>query len=67
MIRVFRFIKALLKYILWGEQVTQLVYDERIAKCEKCKDRCGRTCCLCGGYLSKKAQWSSESCPKNKW
>jgi len=64
---VFRFIKALIKYILWGEQVTQLVYDQRITKCEKCDDRCGSTCCICGCYLSKKAQWSSESCPKNKW
>ncbi len=67
MMRVFRFILALIKYIIWGEQVTQEVYDKRLAKCERCDERCGKTCCVCGCYLNKKLQWSSESCPKNKW
>mgnify|MGYP003119704325 CR=1 FL=1 len=67
MIRFFRFIKALIKYIIWGEEVTQKVYDERIAQCENCTNRCGKRCCVCGCYLHTKAQWSSESCPENKW
>ena len=67
MIRVIRFIKALVKYLIWGEQVEQRVYDQRMMICTSCSDRCGKKCCLCGCYVSKKAQWSTESCPKNKW
>jgi hypothetical protein len=67
MIRVIRFIKALVKYLIWGEQVEQRVYDQRMMICTSCNDRCGKKCCLCGCYVSKKAQWSTESCPKNKW
>lgn len=65
--RVYRFIKALIKYVLTGEQVNQRLYDTRLEICSTCTDRCGKTCCICGCYLSKKAQWSTESCPKNKW
>lgn len=67
MIRLFRFIKALVKYIIWGETVDQRVYDTRLEICSNCNDKCGKTCCLCGCYLTKKAKWSSEACPKNKW
>lgn len=67
MMVVIRFIKALVKYLIWGEQVEQRVYDQRMMICTSCNDRCGNKCCLCGCYVSKKAQWSTESCPKNKW
>jgi hypothetical protein len=67
MMRIFRFIKALIKYIFIGSQVEQREYDLRLEICSNCKDRCGKKCCICGCYLSKKAQWSTESCPKNKW
>ena len=67
MIRLFRFIKALVKYMIWGETVDQRVYDTRLEICSNCNDKCGKTCCICGCYLSKKAKWSSEVCPKNKW
>ena len=65
--RVFRFIWALIKYMIKGDHVNQREYDTRLEICSNCKDRCGKTCCLCGCYLSKKAKWSTESCPKNKW
>ncbi len=65
--RIFRFIKALLKYIFIGNQVNQREYDMRLEICSACNDKCGKKCCLCGCYLNKKAQWSTESCPKNKW
>ena len=67
MIRFFRFIKALIKYIIWGDQVTADKYNSRIAICDTCSDKCGKTCCICGCYLHKKAKWSTEECPKNKW
>jgi len=50
-----------------GDHVNQREYDTRLEICSNCKDRCGKTCCLCGCYLNKKAKWSTESCPKNKW
>jgi len=67
MIKVFRFIIALFKYIIWGDQVTNDKYISRIAICDVCSDKCGSKCCICGCYLSKKAKWSTESCPQNKW
>ena len=65
--KVFRFIVALFKYIIWGDQVTADKYNTRIAICEVCSDRCGTKCGVCGCYLTKKAKWSTESCPQNKW
>jgi len=65
--RLIRFIIALFKYIIWGDQVTNDKYISRIKICDSCSDKCGSKCCICGCYLSKKARWSTESCPKNKW
>lgn len=65
--RILRFIKALVKFIIYGDVVTKDVHDERMSICESCEHRCGTTCCICGCYLKKKTQWSSEHCPKNKW
>ena len=65
--RIFRFIIALFKYLIWGDQVDQAKYDSRIKICLSCNDRCGKKCCVCGCYINKKAQWSTESCPKNNW
>ncbi len=67
MMRIFRFLKALIKYIIWGSQVTADKYNDRILICNTCSDKCGDKCCICGCYLNKKAKWSTESCPKNKW
>jgi len=67
MIRVFRFIYALIKFILIGDTVDDNKYNTRLVICDNCKDKCGRTCCICGCYIKKKAKWSTESCPKNKW
>ena len=65
--KVIRFIIALFKYIIWGDQVTTDKYNNRMAICEQCTSRCGNKCCICGCYLNKKAKWSTESCPQNKW
>lgn len=64
---IIRFIIALFKYIIWGDQVTSDKYNNRISICNQCSDKCGNKCCICGCYLKKKAKWSTESCPKNKW
>ena len=65
--RILRFILALVKYFFIGERVDRRLYDTRLEICAVCKDRCGNKCCVCGCYLNKKAKWSTESCPKNKW
>jgi len=67
MMRLLRFLKALFKYIIWGDQVATDKYNNRLAICNQCSVRCGKKCCVCGCYLNKKAKWSTESCPKNKW
>ena len=65
--RFLTFIIALSKYLIWGDHVTVDKYNNRIAICNQCSDKCGSKCCVCGCYLNKKAKWSTESCPKNKW
>lgn len=67
--RIFRFIKALGKYILFGHQVTFEEYLDRLNKCKDCEylERYDGTCGKCGCYLTKKARMSTERCPENKW
>ena len=65
--RIFKFIIALFKYLILGDKVTADKYNDRISICNQCTDKCGSKCCICGCYLNKKAKWSTESCPKNKW
>lgn len=65
--RVFRFLRALIKFIISGETVNDHIYNKRLSICSSCKYKCGTKCCVCGCYLKKKAKWSTENCPKNKW
>lgn len=71
--RVIRFIKALWRYILYGNKVSFTEYVNRLNICRDCielnpdinADR--YTCKICGCYLTKKVKMSTEKCPKNKW
>lgn len=65
--RIFRFIKALYKYIKSGRKVSFNEFNNRISICTECDKRDEYQCGICGCYLAKKAQWSTESCPQNKW
>ena len=65
--KALRFIWALFKYILWGEEVTHEVKDHRLSICHQCPHRLDKNCGICGCSLERKARWSSESCPKKKW
>lgn len=65
--RIFKFIQALFKYLIWGDRVSVDKYNTRMSICDTCTYRCGTKCGVCGCYLTKKAKWSTESCPKNKW
>jgi hypothetical protein len=67
--RVFRFVKALWKYMLYGHRVSLWTYCDRLGKCNGCdKFRGGNwTCGVCGCYLDKKAKMNTERCPEGKW
>jgi len=65
--RAVRFIWALIKYLIWGDRVSTEVQQTRLSICYTCKDLCDTKCCVCGCYVKKKTQWSTEVCPKNKW
>lgn len=71
--RIFRFIKAMWRYIWFGHQVSFNEYVSRLDKCCKCDYFGSDTnadrwiCKYCGCYLTKKAKMSTEKCPKDKW
>lgn len=69
--KIFRFIRALFRYAVYGhfKKSTFKLYAERINICSGCKllNADNWTCGVCGCYLTKKAKWSTETCPENKW
>jgi len=67
--RIFRFIKALWRYIFYGKRVSFGLYVSRLYICDQCSNlnRDKWTCNKCGCYLDKKAKMSTEKCPDNKW
>jgi uncharacterized protein (DUF2141 family) len=65
--RILRFIWALIKYVLIGERVSKEEYQTRLTLCYSCEHLKNTQCEICGCYVKKKAKWSTESCPKNKW
>lgn len=68
--RIFRFIRALFRYVFYGhfENVTFKQYVSRLEMCSKCENlKNNWTCGICGCYLTKKAKWITECCPENKW
>ena len=69
MARVIRFVKALWKYIWYGNRVSFNEYVSRLNKCCVCDDLDSDkwTCKKCGCYLTKKAKMSTEKCPNNRW
>lgn len=67
MMRIIRFIWALIKYILVGGKVNQEVYKDRLKHCYSCEYLDDKQCGICGCYVNVKAKWTTEECPKNKW
>lgn len=65
--RTLRFLKAVFKYIFFGNTVTFEKYTSRILTCNTCEYRKISRCGICKCILIKKAKWSTEDCPKNKW
>ena len=67
--RLIRFIKAIIKYIRYGQRVSIDEYIDRLTHCKKCEyfDNESWVCKNCGCYLDKKAKMNTECCPDDKW
>lgn len=65
--RILKFLIAFLKFIFFGSPVTPDVYEKRINTCNNCRFKENERCTICTCYVKKKAKWSTEDCPKNKW
>lgn len=67
--RIIRFIKALWKYILFGNRVPLEQYVNRLDECVRCPylNKEKWSCKKCGCYLTKKAKMSTEDCPEGNW
>ena len=67
--RIFRFIKALWRYMWYGNMVSFDTYITRLNSCKGCKyvNKEKWTCDNCGCYLVKKCKMSTEKCPTGKW
>lgn len=66
--KIIRFLKAIKKYAGGGfKNVTLSEYTERLNICAVCPEQENGICKKCGCFLSKKAWWSTEDCPIDKW
>lgn len=67
--RIFRFLKSLFKYLLFGKRVSFKIYVQRLTACSRCPylNIENWTCGVCGCYMDKKAKMSTEKCPKGVW
>lgn len=67
--RLFRFVKALYKYMVCGNKIKLNDFTIRINFCRYCDyvDFEKYMCKKCGCYLLKKCRMSSEHCPIKKW
>ena len=67
--RIIRFIKAVIKYIRYGQRPPIDEYIRRLSICRDCKNFESEkwTCGICGCYLDKKAKMNTEICPDDKW
>ena len=67
--RIIRFLKAIIKYIRYGQQTTISEYINRLTICKDCDEFNSEkwSCRRCGCYLDKKAKMNTENCPDDKW
>lgn len=67
--KTIRFLKAIVKYILFGDRTTIDEYINRLSICKKCIyfDDEKWACKKCGCYLDKKAKMNTENCPDDRW
>jgi len=66
-LKIFRFIKALMKFIFTGGKVSKERYTYRENICNLCSNKEKNICGICGCVLKYKLKWSTEECPLEKW
>ena len=67
--KAYNYLIAVGKRIMGGfENVSDIVYSERIEICVECtKLNPEYECSICCCPVETKAAWKTESCPENKW
>ena len=67
--KIIRFLKAIIKYVIFGQRVNIDNYIHRLSVCKNCKhfDNEKWSCKICGCFLDKKAKMNTENCPDDKW
>ena len=67
--RIVRFLKAIVKYIRFGQRTSIDEYIHRLTVCKDCEyfDNEKWSCKKCGCYLDNKAKMNTENCPNGKW
>lgn len=67
--RILRFLQAIVKYIRFGKRTTIDDYIKRLTICKGCNNFDSKrwSCRKCGCYLDKKAKMTTESCPDGIW
>lgn len=67
--RIVRFLKALWKYLLYGNRVSFETYVDRLNFCNSCEhlNREKWQCNICGCYMDKKCKMNTEHCSVKKW
>ncbi|QDP51714.1 MAG: hypothetical protein Unbinned92contig1003_27 [Prokaryotic dsDNA virus sp.] len=67
--KAYNYLIAVGKRIMGGfENVSDIVYSERIEICVECtKLNPKYECSICGCPVETKAAWKTESCPEKKW
>ena len=67
--RLIRFLKAIIKFIIFGKQTTINEYINRLSICKDCEYFNDKkwSCKKCGCFLDKKAKMNTEKCPDDKW
>jgi hypothetical protein len=66
--QIYNFAKAVAKHAVDGwRNVDEATYNHRTSICEQCSHLTQARCEMCGCFISEKALWASEDCPKHKW
>lgn len=64
---IFRFIKAILRYVFFGTDLPDTEINYRRSICGSCEYNIDRRCSQCGCFIKYKTRMSTEECPENKW
>lgn len=64
---IYRCIRAQIKYLRFGKEVSTKEIANRLTICSNCPFENNGTCMQCGCILAEKARMSTEECPNDYW